>query len=145
MNMDKFYRTLLFALIIILCAFSFGIKAFETFLDYFTQIPPIPLRTFNYLVPALITQTIIFLTILHFFRTIISHYHIRQIPGWTDKIVIRVPFLIVILYALIWQTDYFIWLTHKPDFISILADFICILCLIFIAYIFINPYREKMI
>jgi hypothetical protein len=134
---------MVFASLIVLCAFSFVIKAFEIFLDYFTQIPPISLRAFNYLVPALITQTVTFLTILHFFRTIISNYHIRQIPGWTDKIVIRSSLLFVILYALIWQTNYFIWLIQKPDFISILADFICILSLIFMAYIFINPYRER--
>jgi hypothetical protein len=139
--MNKFFKIIVFVSLIVLCAFSFGIKAFETFLDYFTQTPPIPLRTFNYLIPALITLTVAFMTILHFFRTIISHHNIRQIPIWTNKIAIRVSILLVLLYALIWQTNYFIWIMHKPDIVSILVDFISILCLVFMAFIFVSPYR----
>jgi hypothetical protein len=141
--MDGLSRKIVSTLIIFLCVCAFSFKGLETFLDYFTQSPSRLLTTFYFLIPALLTLTFTFLTILHFFRTLISNIHLRQIPSWTDKIIFRGLILLLIFYALIWQTNYFIWLMHKHAFSNMLADFICILCSIFMAYIFINPYRQR--
>ncbi len=129
--------------LISLVAFSVSTKGLLVFFDCFTQTPVSALTFSNYMFPALVTLTIATTTIIQFCRRLFFHRHLLKIPKWVDNKIPRGVLLLLTIYTVIWQTNYFFWVAKNQEAFVIMADIICILCSIFIAIILLKPNRTK--
>jgi len=141
--MDRVFKLFLSVTVILLIVFSVCTKGLMIFFDYFTQTPLSTLTFFNYLLPALLTLTIAITAIIHFCRVLFFPRQLLEIPKWADNKISRGLLFSLVIYTIIWQTNYFFWLMKKRETIVIIADTICILCSIFITIILLKHHRTN--